>query len=354
MVVAFAFATLAMDFGRVQLAKTEMHTRVDCAAKYGVKWVAAGAGVVYTKCNELAAENLVNGQQVSLSATDVEVGNWNYSTRTFTANARPRNAVKVHGSATVPLALGGPVHVDSCNVGATAVVACVPMGITGLNGIAFKNNTFIGSYNSAVNTHPTPGNNNSNAVLVSNGPIGDKNNGTIEGDAFYGPSGSADLTFSAGGAPQQFSAPIPTPADPAWNPSANPNGSTNGNYTFNINGIQPGGTYWYTGLTVSRSLTFSGPTTIYVNGDINVNADLKGYNDIPSNLTIYQLGTNRQFNCGAVDVIARIIAPGSDFVNNNTVKFYGACLFNTITTKNNCQFFFDEQIAGAAAISMVK
>ena len=46
---------------------------------------------------------------------------------------------------------------------------------------------------------------------------------------------------------------------------------------------------------MDQSLTFSGPATIYINGNVTIDSDLTAYNNIPSNLTIYQLGSNRTF-----------------------------------------------------------
>jgi hypothetical protein len=122
----------------------------------------------------------------------------------------------------------------------------------------------------------------------------------------------------------------------------------------------PGGTYWYNSLTINANLTFSGPATIYVNGDIIIAANLAPASGIPADLTIYQYGSHT-FGDSAINgmnIIARVIAPGSDFVTNNNLTYSGSGQFNTITTKNNADFFYDTQLgpsgSGSTVVSTVQ
>ncbi len=41
----------------------------------------------------------------------------------------------------------------------------------------------------------------------------------------------------------------------------------------------PGGTYWFTSLTISNQLSFSGAATLIVNGDVNLSSSLYAYNE---------------------------------------------------------------------------
>ena len=76
MSVMFGFASLAMDYGRVQLAKTELRAATDSAARYGVKWV-SNKNNAFGHANLAASDNMVNGQPFSVASGDVEVGYWN-------------------------------------------------------------------------------------------------------------------------------------------------------------------------------------------------------------------------------------------------------------------------------------
>jgi hypothetical protein len=164
-----------------------------------------------------------------------------------------------------------------------------------------------------------------------------------------GTGGSTSGTISQSGSIKQLGYTLPQPWVPSWRPGANPGGIPK-SYTVSSNTVLPGGTYWFVSLTISANLSFSGPATIIVNGDVTLDAALTAYNKIPANLTIYQLGTGRTFGDSAsnsLDITARIIAPGSDFSSRNNGTFRGAGVFNTITIKNNWEFYYDETLGKA-------
>src|SRR5205814_1778527 len=111
--------------------------------------------------------------------------------------------------------------------------------------------------------------------LGSNGLISGFQNSTLSGNATLGPSGSLSGLTVTGTTTRQTS-PLTPPAQPAWVPGANP-GNTPMVYAVSSSKTLPGGTYWFTSLTVSGSLTFSGPTTLYINGNADVSGDLTAY-----------------------------------------------------------------------------
>ncbi|HYO10887.1 MAG TPA: TadG family pilus assembly protein [Tepidisphaeraceae bacterium] len=352
MSVVFAFASLALDYGRVQLARTELRTATDVAARWGVRWVNGGLAKALGRANEAAGGNYVNGVKAAFNASQIEVGYWNSSARTFTPVLRPHNAVRLVTSVTVPLVFGGIIGMPTCTVRASTVARCLPIGIAGLNSIDFKNNTFIGSYDSSVTVTPTQVTAKNNGVLLSNGTIGGKNNGQMHGDIYVGPGGSVETGWAITGAVGNLSSAVPTPADPAWSPVGNPGGAG----AACTGGSLVGGTYWLTSVNLSSNLTFTGPATLYVNGDININGrSITAYQGIPSNLKIYQIGTNRTFSCGnGSSVKACISAPGSDFSSANGFDFFGVCVFRTITCQNNARFFFDEDAGTVEALAIVQ
>ena len=176
----------------------------------------AGVG----KANAAAADNKVDGNTISFAASDVSVGYWNTQTRVFAANARPRNAVRITNTATIPLALGHMIGKDTSRVRASTVVMATPMSIVGLGGIAFKNNTFVASYDFSVTTTPTTLTASSNAALSSNGYVGEKNNGDVAATSTSGrrapstPAGTSPAASARSACPRR-----PRPCRPGRPPA---------------------------------------------------------------------------------------------------------------------------------------
>jgi hypothetical protein len=352
-------ASLAVDWGHVQLVKSELQRAADAAARSAAIDVAM-LQTASVRNDALASVRLnpVDGAVLPDTAVDVELVQWDATTRTYQRNVTPGNAVMVTVYRTadrgnpVPMMFAGLIGKRTCDVKASTIVAgsaISPLGFQGLNGVTFKNNAFLGSYDPTVNTAPTQSSASSNAVLGSNSLISSAMNTTVRGDVMLGTGGSTTGSISETGSVKQLGYTIPLPWVPSWRPRANPGGLPK-SYTVSSNTVLPGGTYWFVSLTISANLSFSGPATVIVNGDVVLDAALTAYNKIPANLTIYQLGTGRTFGDSAInnlDITARIIAPGSDFSSRNNGTFRGAGVFNTITIKNNWDFYYDETLGKA-------
>jgi len=358
--IAFtALCSLAVDWGHVQLVKSELQRAADAAARSGAIDVAMyQTGSVRTDVLASVRQNPVDGAVLPDAAVDVELVQWDPTTRTYQRNVTPGNAVMVTVYRTaargnpVPMMFAGLIGKKTCDVKASTIVsgeAISPLGFLGLNGVTFKNNEFIGSYDPTVNTAPTQSSASANAVLGSNAVIYSANNTTVRGDVTLGTGGSTSGTISQSGSIKQLGYTLPQPWVPSWRPGENP-GNLPKSYTVSSNTVLPGGTYWFVSLTISANLSFSGPATVIVKGDVILDAALTAYNKIPANLTIYQLGTGRTFGdsmSNSLDITARIIAPGSDFTSRNNGTFRGAGVFNTITIKNNWEFYYDETLGKA-------
>lgn len=355
----FAIGSLAIDFARVQLAKTQLRAAVDATARYAVTGLVNSTHVA--KAIAAAADNTVDGSAVSIGSGNVEKGNFNTTTKTFVTNGVPNNAVRITYGRTgvngVALALGRVIGMPRCNINATAVgyIQTGTCGFTGLDGFVTKNNGFIGNYDSSADTSPGHSNADGQASVGSNGTV-DCGSLTISGNLQLGPSGTVNgVSYIDGGAVQNSTVNIPSPTMPAWSPSGNPGGISQ-SYSVGSTTSLPAGTYYFTSLTVSGNLSFLGAATVYVNGDVNLSGSLKAYQMIPSNLTVYQLGSGRTFgNSGAngITVCADVIAPGADFVAKNNLEFYGSGFFKTVDVKNNCDFYYDVQLGKAAGVPQV-
>jgi hypothetical protein len=124
-------STLAVDWGRAQVTKTELQAAADAAARYGVSGLKAGVSTAISQAQYAASLNTADGTPVTLAHTDVELGTWDPDSRTFevlTANLRASaTAVRVTARRTkannnaIPLAFGKAVGVVSTDVIAQAV-----------------------------------------------------------------------------------------------------------------------------------------------------------------------------------------------------------------------------------------
>lgn len=131
--VLIGFASLSVDFGRVQLARAELQTALDAATLYGAAGLSSGVTTVQTRVKTAALENKVAGNGLVVTDSDIEFGVWNSNTRQFnvlTGNDRASaTAIRVTGYRTtarnggVPLFWGGIVGRPTFNIVAKSI-AC--------------------------------------------------------------------------------------------------------------------------------------------------------------------------------------------------------------------------------------
>src|SRR4051794_10402404 len=139
-VAVIAFISLAVDFGRVQLAKTELRRAADAAARYACSGISDGTAI--TKAISAAGQNNVDGAALVLQDADVRVGTW--SAGTFTSGGTSPNAVRIKAERSaargnpVPLLFGQIIGRGTCDVRVTAIAIQppVPFGVVGLDFIS--------------------------------------------------------------------------------------------------------------------------------------------------------------------------------------------------------------------------
>jgi hypothetical protein len=348
--------SLALDSAHVRMVKTQLQCAADAAARAGAQNLQSGVSAAQSAAVAAAAANSADGSSVVLNlTTDIDLGVW--SNGSFTALAggaqSGANAVRVRAARTA--AKGTPVGsifgaflgIFSCDVTVQSTatgIATAPAGFIGYTGISTKNNTFFGGYKSSVTTTPTENMVNSQMRVGTNAYVNTQNNDTIDGDLILGP-GATVSGPNVIGSTYQLSSAIPAVTLPTWSPGTNP-GSVPQNYTISNATTLPGGSYWFTSLTLLADLTFSGPTIVYVNGPIDLTGVLAASSKIPGDLTIYQYGSTSFFDSGTnnnIQIFGRVFAPGSDLLIKNNLYFAGSGIFNSITSKNNASFFYDEQ-----------
>lgn len=134
MIVLIGFISLAVDWGRVQLAKTELQAAADAAARYGVTGLSSGVNTVQSRVAAAAAQNKADGSAVSIDTNnDIEFGVWDPLLKQFTVlTGSQRNgatAIRVTARRTaargnaIPLLWGAVIGKRTCDVTAQSVVS---------------------------------------------------------------------------------------------------------------------------------------------------------------------------------------------------------------------------------------
>jgi hypothetical protein len=416
LVVMLAFCSLGVDYGRVQLVKTELQRGADAAVRAAAAQLANGIPAAQNAAVSLAAANKSDEQPITVDANlDVEFGSWDSGTKSFTvlsgASRSNANAVRVtcrriaSRNNAVPLMFARVIGRNTCDVSASAVALAArgarEAGFVALWGAVIKKNFFLASYNSNLGTDPggylnaSPtsrwnngnwnGNHNFNqtgsygggnyeyatnpgnpddpafgdkASFGTNGWLSVTSDATLEGDIILGPQAK----FSYGRKIQKsgyerLTSAIPTPPDPDTTPSANPNGLPY-DYTFTGNVTLPGGNYYFTSFksTSNAVLTFTGPATLRLNGDADFgnSTTIRAYRDKPANLQIYQAGIH-QFGGGDTntDITAVITAPKAILNMRNDFTLRGAATFSAMTVGSNAVFLYDETLGPSGAVAAI-
>lgn len=136
MLVLCAFCSLAVDLGRVQLAKTELRRAADGAARAGAAGLVIDTDEAVALAQDFARRNRVDGQPLSLNRNDIEFGKWDVKTKTFTVltgfDMSKANAIHVtarrnasRGNA-IPLMFASVLGARTCEVNADVIVMVVP------------------------------------------------------------------------------------------------------------------------------------------------------------------------------------------------------------------------------------
>ena len=369
--VAFAgFVSLGVDVAHVRLVKIQLQSAADASARYAA--VGSQTSLAQAKNNAVAAaaDNTADGTTVDVDPSrDVDFGTWDSSHKTFTvltgAQQSNANAVRVWVRRTaarsnaVSLFFGPMVGKSSSDVSVSSIAVYTqptPTGIIGLNSISNHSNLFVGSYDSHTTTTPTQNSAGSNALMSSNGAI--SGNGKEQGNAKLGPSGSVS-GITVTGSTTYSSTPIAVPGvtmQVVTNPggvSQAPNLSSGQTVTW------PGGTYYFTSLTLANNITinFSGPATIYLDGNASIQDfnTIMAYNGIPGNLKIIQSSGNTFSLHDSNNVYAQLDSPGGalNFAHDHDT-WYGSVVAQSITVHDNDNFFYDVQITQPGGVATVQ
>ena len=361
MIVLIGFCSLAVDLGRVQVAKTELERATDAAARAGAASLASGVSSVQSAAYNVANSNTCDGSAVAIdSVNNVVFLNWP-STTPLTGSARSSaNAVRVNSNRTVPLlfgqALGKPSVVVHATSTALAAGGSATYQIVGLNHY-YDFGATTDSWNSASGPY-SAGAAGSQGSIASNGTIYIYSPATVHGSMYY-TSGNipnnygAVITGSTAQMASSISEPMPT----------TPAGCTNlgaANIAYNSSMTLNSGNYSCTSFTFQYYSTLvinatAGPVNLYCSGSIDDSVGTV-INTKPSNFHIYMTGTGTTFGIGSgFSLYATIYAPGTAITNYGG-QMYGSWVGQSIQCSEYSGMHFDQALGanGASGTSIAQ
>jgi hypothetical protein len=343
-----AITSLAVDFGRVQIVKTQLHSAADAAALAAGNVLLKDPNSARTAAVQIAGQNKADGTFVTLDATnDVEFGRWDSTARAFAPLGSPVNANAVRVTARRTTERGNPIAlsfakilgVNTCDASASAVASASTYGfaVVGLDYVTMSGGTETG-----ISTAPIS--------AASNGNVSMSGSAAINGDAHPGvgmmfkSSGGAHVT----GSTAPLTSPLVYPnGDPGNTKTANNNLSIPSfavkNGQFTLSGSQTvtmaPGTFYFTNFTMSGSSTMflTGPTVIYCSGKFTLSGSVvNNYSSNPQDFRVIMVPDNgvapgKVDISGSSGLYASVYAPQSAITISGSGHLYGSVIGKSIT-----------------------
>ena len=136
LVVLLLVSSIAVDWGRAQLAKTQLVAATDAAARAGAAALSRSPAAAYDDATWTASLNTVDGSPLVLRSSDIELGTWNTATQKFKklsgSNQYSANAVRVMAvrnnsrSNAVPLSFASIFGRESMDIKAECIAMIIP------------------------------------------------------------------------------------------------------------------------------------------------------------------------------------------------------------------------------------
>src|SRR6185369_5712385 len=89
--------SLAVDYGHAQLVKTELRRTADASARAAAAYIYSDLNAGILAAIDIASKNKADGTPVSVTAQDIQFGNWDVNSKKFvqTGSSSIINAVRV-------------------------------------------------------------------------------------------------------------------------------------------------------------------------------------------------------------------------------------------------------------------
>jgi Flp pilus assembly protein TadG len=364
-----AFASLAVDWGRVQGAKTSLQNAVDAAARAACYELPNGVTAARNAAVTIAAQNSADGSAVILDPNnDIQFGTWNPATKSFTkltgSAEAGANTVRVlarrtaaNGNA-IPMSFSRILGRASCDVNVSSTTCLAgnegAAAIIGLNYVNIQASSFTDSYDASKGPYVSAPPHHK-GMVASNGNITLSQNAIIDGDARCGVGKSVILNNTASvtglkaplGAPLSY-ASVVLPASYVDLGDVNMSSGTV---------AIPGGTYLIHNLTLSGTahIVWQGQTVLYIQNSYNVSGSVQidTHQNLPKNRILNFLPTCTTATWTGTNVnIGEMYAPDTDFTIGGAVSNFGRITAKSITNSSSGGMHYDESL-GAPGTSFV-
>lgn len=367
-----AMVAFAIDVGYIALADTELQRTADACAIAAVQRLPNQAAAV-AAAQAVARQNRASAGP-DLAVSDVLFGKWDRDTATLTASESSPDAVKVTLGRTQ--ARGNPLNLffapvigtSMADVTTTATATndhnfCGPL--IGIQWVSVPGDATTDSFRSSRGTYASQSPRD-NGSICSDGPIGLEGNPVVNGDANAGKGYKTTLEGGAvvTGNKSPRLRPLNLPGVVVGNHDiVNDNDALppirkgkslvspldeNGNFlvdggkTYDM----PAGIYYFQDLTLTgnSTLNITGPTTIYLTGNLETAGGyLINNTQVASNLKILMFGGSAIVT-SKVDLYAVIYAPQTSVEVRGNAGFYGAVVGNTLLVTGTGDIHYDEDL----------
>jgi Flp pilus assembly protein TadG len=357
--VMCGFASLGVDFGRVQLAKTEFRSAADAAVRAGSYDLPNGVTTAQNSAISIASQNRYDGNPLMLNpATEILFGIWDPTARTFTqltGSAKANsNAIRIVAMRPIPLTFAKLLGVNSINVNIKST-ACLTgnagaYSIIGINGITMSSSAYTDSYDASSGAYSAASANHRGAI-ASNGNIALSGSVKVDGDARCGIGKTTTLgtaTVTGLNAPLGCVMNYPSVALPAsyvdlGDVNMNSGTSSLGGGTYLIHNLNLGG---------SAHVIWTGPVVLYIRDSYTVSGStlIDTYQNLPKNRILNFLPTCTTATWSGSNVnVGELYAPDTDFTIGGSVSLHGRVTAKTINNSSSGGMHYDESLSPPGA-----
>jgi hypothetical protein len=278
------------------------------------------------------------------------------------------NAARVKATRTIALAFAKAVGKNSVDIHEEAIAMISPPypGYIGIKLTRCFNTTVFDSYDSSKGEY-SASNQGNKGVLIGVKDLWLHDYCTVKGEAHWGPTGSLTKDSGATCSPGPLTMKPWTQVYPPVVLGSVPTINDNNKITKFLSGTTfsmkdnsgevtfPGGTYYFTGLSIGHNCTviFSGPTTIYLNGKASINGNLRHISFRPYFLNI-KIANGGGAHIEDGRTYAYIYAPEGDVHSHKKGETFGSVISSLLCWRQEAKGHYDESGGPGGNIESVK
>ena len=355
LVALLAVTSLAVEVGRVYLARNELQTVADAASRAACAQLPYGTASAQNAAVAAAAGNKAGGTPVVLDPkSEIAFGNWDHTTRAFAPLTGPAaaeaNAVQVTLARSTPLVFGQVVGASSFSVKVRSIASLTSntgaYSIVGLNSIKMTNDSFTDGYRSSAGPW-SPATRTYTGAIASNGTITLIDSADVYGDARCGVGKTTSVLNLA--KVYGLKAPLPKPLTfPSVTVPAGAIDIGDVNMSGGSSSL-PGGTYVIGSMRMSGTAqhTWTGPVVLYFRSNYSIDGDaaINTYQNKPANRKMFFLPTCKTgYWGGSHSCIADMYGPDTDFTVSGSADLYGRIVARSIVVQGTGGMHFDQDL----------